>query len=90
MQLLKHLANAMQRAEGFVLERALVGFAIWPDLARTQILNYTQLKPVLRYVGEGRQQAHAILSSSDDVDARQHVHGVCTLESSNCSIVFAE
>ena len=24
MQLLKHLANAMQRAEGFVLERALV------------------------------------------------------------------
>ena len=24
MQLLKHVANAMQRAEGFVLERALV------------------------------------------------------------------
>ena len=24
MQLLKHIANAMQRAEGFVLERALV------------------------------------------------------------------
>ena len=25
MQLLKHLANVMQRAEGFVFERALVG-----------------------------------------------------------------
>ena len=28
MQLLKHLANAMQRAEGFVLERALVLFSL--------------------------------------------------------------
>ena len=31
MQLLKHAANAMQRAEGFVLERALVDIRIWPD-----------------------------------------------------------
>ena len=28
MQLLKHVANAMQRAEGFVLERALVHIAL--------------------------------------------------------------
>ena len=30
MQLLKHVANAMQRAEGFVLERALVDFYFSP------------------------------------------------------------
>ena len=28
MQLLKHVANTMQRAEGFVLERALVYMAL--------------------------------------------------------------
>ena len=29
MQLLKHVANAMQRAEGYVLERALVFVVVW-------------------------------------------------------------
>ena len=28
---------------------AIIGFAIWPDLTRTQLLT-TQLKPVLRYI----------------------------------------
>ena len=40
MQLLKHVANAMQRAEGFVLKRVLVTIFVY---TRHDTDNYTQL-----------------------------------------------